>query len=496
MPINDFNRALRSHSPFAEDLKAQTSNKFRDSKGIDGRTRPRRSTTPSRLYEPTRTPGYMDWVGLSPRPASSHARDSGAFTGVDSNGPIGFAVTSGSHPNRRSRSLGQLRDAAMQHGVRRRSDEIRYWRESYPSYDPDALSPMSSQHRPETGVRPTTQEGNPSQEPETHEVPQPFNFGPLGELAGMKITQAASLDARVSTLEARLDRMEKAIANLHDYIPVSTLPLRDYPSRTDYSDQSLPRHTPNRMYQQTHNPQADTTYRMENRSYESSRPSTTSTQPSKNQSYEELSPRPMYLSSPDAAPLSEVPLSRSNLSARHSESMGRPLSTSTTIRGIASSSPSRTPDRTLSLSKNGALTAHHYSALLNLITAEQTARQSLEAQVASLQQQVQSLTSKSGDRSSVVYSKPGPTHVPSRQTMGTGEFSSFEHEESGTESEGEIYSGSHEAVFQTPNEERGQYADHDDYEDELAEMERHAEPRTLSLSQLTMGKSALASVGF
>jgi len=87
-------------------------------------------------------------------------------------------------------------------------------------------------------------------------------------------------------------------------------------------------------------------------------------------------------------------------------------------------------------------------------------------------------------------------HVPSRQTMGTGEFSSFEHEESGTESEGEIYSGSHEAVFQTPNEERGQYADHDDYEDELAEMERHAEPRTLSLSQLTMGKSALASVGF
>jgi len=176
--------------------------------------------------------------------------------------------------------------------------------------------------------------------------------------------------------------------------------------------------------------------------------------------------------------------------------MGRPLSTSTTIRGIASSSPSRTPDRTLSLSKNGALTAHHYSALLNLITAEQTARQNLEAQVASLQQQLQSLTSKSGDRSSVVYSKPGPMHGPGRQTMGTGEFSSFEHEESGTESEEEIHSGSHEEVFQTPNEEQGQYADHEDYEDELAEMEGHAEPRTLSLSQLTMGKSALASVGF
>ena len=385
--------------------------------------------------------------------------------------------------------------------MRRRSDEIRYWRESYPSYDPDALSPMFSQHRPETDFRPMTQDGNPSQEEsqeeEKHEAPQSFNFGPLGELAGMKITQAASLDSRVSTLEARLDRMEKAIANLHDRISVSTIPLRDYPTRprADSSDQSLPRHAPNRMYEQTNNPQADTSYRMENRSYESSRPSTTSTQPSKNQSYEELSPRPTYLLSPESAPAPEIPLSRSNLSARHSESMGRPLSTSTTIRGIASSSPSRTPDRTLPLSKNGSLTAHHYSALLNLITAEQSARQTLEAQVASLQQQVQSLLSKPGERASVVYATPRTIHVPGRRTMGSGEFSSFEHEESGTESEGEIYRGGREEVFQTPNEERSHCAEHDDYEDELAEMEGRGESRTLSLSQLTMGKSALASMG-
>ena len=492
MPINDYNRALNSHSPFAEDRKAQTSSNIRDSKDIEGVTRPRRSTTPSRLYAPTRTPGYMNWAGLSPRPASSHARDSEDFTGVDPNGPIGYAVTSGSHPNRRSRSLGQLRDAAEQHGVRRRSDEIRYWRESYPSYDPDATSPMSSQHRPENDFRPMTQEG------EKHEAPQPFNFGPLGELAGMKITQAASLESRVSTMEARLDRMEKAITSLHDRTSVSTLPLRDYHSRprTDSSDQSLPRHAPHKMYQQTHNPQADTSYRMDNRSYDSSRPSTTSTQPSKYQSYEELSPRPTNLSSPESAPVPEIPLSRNNLSARHSESMARPLSTSTTIRGIASSSPSRTPDRTISLSKNGSLTAHHYSALLNLITAEQSARQTLEAQVTSLQQQLQSLLSKPGETGSVVYATPRPQHAPNRQTMGTGEFSSFEPEDSGTESEGEAYGGGHEESFQTPNEERGNYMDHDIYEDELAEMEGHGEPRTLSLSQLTMGKSALASVGF
>jgi hypothetical protein len=79
--------------------------------------------------------------------------------------------------------------------------------------------------------------------------------------------------------------------------------------------------------------------------------------------------------------------------------------------------------------------------------------------------------------------------------MGTGELSSFEHEESGTESEEEIYSGIHEEVPQTPSEDRGHFAEQDDYEDELAEMEGYAEPRTLSLSQLTMGKSALADVG-
>lgn len=520
MPINDFNRALNSHSPFAENSKRQTFGTVGDSRDIDERSRPRRSTTPSRLFDPTRTPGYFDWTGLSPRPASNHARNSGGAVGADTQGLIGFAVTSGNHLNRRSRSLGQLRDAALHHDVGRRSDEIRYWRESYPFYDPDAMSPMSSQHRPESDSRRATQYGSTSQNPEIPEVPQPFNFGPLGEMAGMKITEAASLETRVSTLEARLERIEGAVANLHDRISVSTLLLRDSPSasrpktdspsasrpRTDSSDQSLPRHSPNRMYLQTNNPQAETSYRMQNRSYESSRPSTTSTQASEYQSYEELSPRPAYLPSTEST--SDAPLLRTHLSARYSESMSRPLSTSTTIRGIASSSPTRRADP-LALSKNGSLTAHHYSALLNLITAEQTARQTLEAQVASLQEQLQSLLSSrfGGDnRSSVIYHQRSD-QLPSRKTMGTApaEFSSFEHEqeteESGTESEGEMsFAGEHhhEEVYLTPSEERGNYVGHDEYEDELAEMETRAqgEPRTLSLSQLTMGNSALAGVSF
>ena len=132
----------------------------------------------------------MDWTGLSPRPASSHARGSKVGDDVEADAHIGMAVTSGSHPNRRSRSLGEIRETAVAHTVtRRRSDEIKYWRESY---EPGVLSPMSS-NKPEA-EEPTLLDGseNPPEE-EPQEPPQPFNFGPLGELAGMKITQAANL---------------------------------------------------------------------------------------------------------------------------------------------------------------------------------------------------------------------------------------------------------------------------------------------------------------
>jgi len=119
-----------------------------------------------------------------------------------------MAVTSGSHPKRRSRSLGEMREAASVHTVaRRRSDEIRYWRESY---DPGILSPLSS-HKAEAEEPIVIDEPEDNRDDEPQEQPQPFNFGPLGEMAGMKITQAASLDTRVRRLEERMLKMERVL---------------------------------------------------------------------------------------------------------------------------------------------------------------------------------------------------------------------------------------------------------------------------------------------
>ena len=144
LPINEYNRALRSHSTATEEFPDAENEKNIESIHAEGQRRPRRATTPSRLWTPTQGPAYGDWTGLSPRPASSHARGSRADpdTEAEAVAGIGMAVTSSGHPKRRSRSLGEIREAAAGHTVaRRRSDEIRYWRESY---DPGILSPLSS----------------------------------------------------------------------------------------------------------------------------------------------------------------------------------------------------------------------------------------------------------------------------------------------------------------------------------------------------------------
>lgn len=493
MPINEFNRALRSHSIVADDttLLGQDRN---SSSPADRRTsRPRRATTPSRLYTPTGGPG-KEW-GLAPRPASGHVRNSHSYGDLNIQDGIGYAVTSGAHPNRRSRSLGHMRTiSGFESEIRRRSDEIKYWRESY---DPDALSPMSSQ-KPE-GEPPILIDDNEDiPQVEIPQPPQPFNFGPMGEMAGMKITQAASLDTRVSRLEERLQKMERIVGTLQNRNP-SHLHLQEPPRSqkqkswvrpgTDSSDYSLPAPMSQaRMYQQTHNPQADTAYgNMHKRSHDSSRPTTSSTQRSYHQSYEELSPRPTYLSSPEQTP--KLP-ANVHLSVSHSEAMARPLSTSTTIRGNASSSPERI---SFPLSKHGSLTAHHYTALMNLIQAETNARQQLEAHVLTLQHQLHAALSGNA----IPYPTPSPERRGTPMAKGTGmggDFSAFEQggSESGSDV-GDAYEGAREEEFVTPSEERDHYISQEEYERDMEVLE--GQPRTLSLSQMTLGKN-MQSVNF
>ncbi|TVY80651.1 hypothetical protein LSUE1_G006509 [Lachnellula suecica] len=460
LPINEYNRALRSHSTVIEGFPqygAEEPN--RNSIHADGQTRPRRATTPSRLWTPNKAPGYVDWTGLSPRPASSHVRGSKVFTDEEAEAAIGMAVTSGSHPNRRSRSLGQMREAASLPPIaRRRSHEIRYWRESY---DPGIISPMSSN-------KPDTEDPIVLQEESEHlvdveEQPQPFNFGPMGEMAGMKITQAASLETRVQRLEARMQKADKTLSRLHH---PNALVLQDPPKRnpnrihstsftrptTDTSELSLPAHDRNR---ETNQPKRDS--QNPTRSSSQSRPSTVDTNASYQHSLDTF--LPPTITSPNVALIS-------------SQETARPLSTSTTIRGIPSSSPT--------MPKDGVLTVEHYTALTNMILGEQAARHKLEVVVRNLQQQLK------------VYQMSGPGSFPTPDSneaanplsegLPGGEFSNFEQDDDSSDDEGRYGTD----AFQTPREERGNFGD-DTFGDVMNE-EGSPAPRTMSLSQMTLGK--------
>ncbi|KAH8676672.1 hypothetical protein BGZ60DRAFT_262636 [Tricladium varicosporioides] len=461
LPINEYNRALRSHSVITtEDFPLDSAtNPNRDSVQTNPQTRPRRATTPSRLWTPTKLPGYADWTGLSPRPASSHARGSKYISEAEAEAVIGMAVTSGSHPNRRSRSLGELRGAMMAPSIaRRRSDEIRYWRESY---DPGILSPMSSNRaEAEDPILPDELD-DPPVEPE--DTPQPFNFGPMGEMAGMKITQAASLETRVQRLESRMQKMEKTILRLHRNQSMDALHLQDPPKRnpnrtliprpsTTTSDNSLPRHD---IYQDLrHRAQEDGHgSQIRSSSHGSSRPATTET-------------NPPYLPDPGTFPL---PTSDATVISSHS---ARPLSTSTTIRGIPSSSPT--------IPKDGSFTNEHYTYLTNMILAEQSSRQRLEDIVQNLQQQLQAVISAQA----AAYPTPNSaTDRLTEATIGRDEFSNFEQDDD-SDDEGGYGSGE---VFQTPNEERGGFGD-DTFGAVMSSDDTKVPSRTMSLSQMTLGR--------
>lgn len=182
-------------------------------------------------------------AGLSPRPASSHGRGSRLFAGVPGRGEhddpseIGRAITSdsGSHGmRRRSRSLSGLPDI-LGTGIgrapeRRRSDEIRYWRESY---NAGFHSPLSSDANVNAdidndGAADLSVPASPAVERPPDTPPQPFNFGSISkQMVGMKITQAVSIDTRIGTLETRTGKLERVVDQLCHVVPGFRGPLSD-----------------------------------------------------------------------------------------------------------------------------------------------------------------------------------------------------------------------------------------------------------------------------
>ncbi|KAK0618130.1 hypothetical protein B0T17DRAFT_495393 [Bombardia bombarda] len=248
LPLSEYDRPLRSHSIGPDDIMAIES--ARNSlqaeavggggsggtgiAGVAGRRRAATTTT-SRLFLPPRIRTSEWGAGLSPRPASSHGRGSRLDNSGEPEDPneIGRAITSdsGNGGRRRSRSLSGLQDfAGVRTGARRRSDEIRYWRESY---DPGFMSPLSSNAQDDgdiddTGVMDVSAPVSPAVERPPKTPPQPFNFGPFtNDMVGMKITQAASIDTRIGSLEGRARKLERVVDQLCHAVPGFRAPLHE-----------------------------------------------------------------------------------------------------------------------------------------------------------------------------------------------------------------------------------------------------------------------------
>jgi hypothetical protein len=374
----------------------------------------------------------------------------------ESEAALGTAITSASHPHRKSRSVGEARDDApsITTTVRRRSDEIRYWRESY---DPGLLSPVSSnQVGAEEQILLDQPEMPHDQVPQ--DQPQPFNFGLIGEMAGMKITEAASLETRVQILENRMLEMEQATD------PPKRNWKRDRSTstnrpRTDNSENTLPKQPRCRglQPQQEYGPRGS---QKRSSSYGSRRPSTVSIYNLYHPSFDIFS-SPELLNSDEQMPV--------NLS----QTVSCPLSTSTTIRGIPSSSPSTCRDANL--------TAEHYTLLTNMILAEQAGRRHLEAMVLNLQQQLLDLL-PSGATSNL---KPDSDFLAAdlMKESGREELLTFERDDS-SDDEKRL---PHDEVFQTPNEERGSLGGDDIFGDVNGGGIKTT-TRTLSLSQMTRAR--------
>lgn len=246
MPISEFDRALRSHSIGPDDITAIES--ARNSMDILGSS-PARKRAATAINTQIAVAGIIprsrgeEWAGLSPRPASTHARGS-RLTEEDPDA-IGRAITSDANGDmghkRRSRSLSQLDEVALGQGDgRRRSDEIRYWRESYSI--PGPLSPLSSGPiENETEVNEENYElGRASMggaESASDRIPktppQPFHFGSvasMNEMAGMKITQAVTLEERFGNLEVRMIKLERVVDQLCHSVPGFKGPFAEVPA--------------------------------------------------------------------------------------------------------------------------------------------------------------------------------------------------------------------------------------------------------------------------
>ena len=269
---------------------------------------------------------------------------------------IGFAVTNGSNPKRRSRSVGAFRDTEHRMSPiqwrkwRRRSDEIRYWRQSedLTSLGMKTFDSLDLAQKDEDGE---TADGN---EGDLDKQNKDFNFGIPGQ--PMLNQERIGLEERIITLEIKLMDFEYALCKLQAG------------STTTSRGHSLP----DKM-----------TKRQESRdSYFSSE-------------------TPQSVEASPALPQGTPPASPPKL-GHDTTPKPRPTSVATTLKpSISGPYTAHRKDNSIDRSVRSSLaglTIDHYTTLITLIRHEQSARVRLEQQVSQLQRRLDQ------------FSPPQPTH--------------------------------------------------------------------------------------
>ncbi len=299
--------------------------------------RPRRASVPSViLNRPEIQELQAAMTGLGPKTYEAQP--------VDAHN-IGFAVTNGSNPKRRSRSVGAFRDTEHRMSPiqwrrwRRRSDEIKYWRQST---DLGSLG-IKGFESPEPGEQDDAEVANKGDE-NLGQHSQEFNFGLPAD--AMETHDPIGLEERIVTLEIKLMDFEYAISKLQGG---STSPSRRHSERIEMAGRQ-----------------------------------------NSVDSYLSSDHRQAPIEASPALPQETPPISPSKF-AHESTLQQRPTSVATTLKASASgpytSAYKSSADRSIGSSLTG-LTIEHYTTLITLIRHEQSSRLRLEQQVSMLQQQL------------------------------------------------------------------------------------------------------------
>ena len=387
--------------------------------------RPRRATLPSIIINSPERESLLAVIGQEC--VQKHIQD-------ENEEYMGFAVTSGSNPKRRSKSADNLYDVSKAHRMspiqwrrwRRRSDEIKYLRESTTELDPS----------PTRVTKPSQETAELEKEKdhgEDEELPQSncqededsrhtFDFGLLATT--MQSQDQVGIEERVVTVEVKLMDLEYAISKLQAQTPspVEHIVQKDVPGSLSHEK------TADYIQSQVQHQTGQQRFSADSSIYA-----------------QDLDDSTM------AGSHSTQLTSHSSLGHESNESKIRPTSTATTVRPqtAVQRSPSHISNETYPRSNRGSLTSltiEHYTTLIALLRREQSARMRLEDQVTELQRQVMeiSLSTKPDYRARTWQNYPSPQK--------SNEFITFRANRSDNEADETDTDDGFQDVYETPIE--------------------------------------------